>query len=186
MARHRLATQCLIPASIKEAYASAPPDVVIIHTIELRHPVFVDEVGTPAPIRVVLDNRNWTGRLENSAPLNGGEFVNFTAFNFNVTLPEVGVDAQPELVLKIDNVNHEIQQNVAAAVVSDELVQMTYRPYLSNDVDVNGYFNYPQMDPPLHLDVNYIKIDVFQVEAHCSFGDSVSPLKNTRLSVFLD
>lgn len=29
--------------AIREAYASAPSDVVILHTLELRHPDFVDE-----------------------------------------------------------------------------------------------------------------------------------------------
>ena len=32
--------------AIQEAYASAPSDVVILHTLELRHPEFIDENGT--------------------------------------------------------------------------------------------------------------------------------------------
>ena len=31
--------------ALKEAYASAPSDVVLLHTLELRHPSFVDEQG---------------------------------------------------------------------------------------------------------------------------------------------
>lgn len=31
--------------ALKEAYASAPSDVILLHTLELRHPSFVDEQG---------------------------------------------------------------------------------------------------------------------------------------------
>ena len=39
--------------AIKEAYAAAPSDVVILHTLELRHPDFEDDDGNPTAIRVV-------------------------------------------------------------------------------------------------------------------------------------
>ncbi len=41
--------------AIKEAYASAPSEQIILHTLELRHPAFVDEAGQPVAIRVVRD-----------------------------------------------------------------------------------------------------------------------------------
>ena len=41
--------------AIKEAYASAPSQQIILHTLELRHPAFVDEAGQPVAIRVVRD-----------------------------------------------------------------------------------------------------------------------------------
>ena len=88
--------------AIKEAYSSAPIDVVILHTIELRHDLFVDEEGSPTQIRVILDNRDWTARLESSAPVDGGNFVNFTGFAFNLSLPPIDDGAQPVLKLVID------------------------------------------------------------------------------------
>ena len=157
--------------AIKEAYASAPVDVVTLATIELRHSAFVDESGNPAPIRVIADHRDWTGRLEASAPLNGGEFVNFTAYAFEVTFPPVEDGAQPQLQLTIDNVAQDILKQVELAAVSDEKVELTARLFLSTDVDINGYFNGPQNDPPLHLIVNFIKADVFQITANATFGD---------------
>ena len=50
-----------LSAAIKEAYASAPTDTVILHTLELRHPDFV------APIRDVNDHANLTATLEATA-----------------------------------------------------------------------------------------------------------------------
>lgn len=157
--------------AIEEAYASAPVDSVILATIELRHSAFVDGNGDPAPIRVIADYRDWTGRLEATAPLNAGEFVNFTAYAFEVTFPSVEDGAQPELEIKIDNVSQEIIKQIDLAAVSSEKVELTARLFLTSDVDINGYFNGPQNDPPIHLSINYIKADIFQVLAKASFDD---------------
>ena len=69
--------------AIKEAYASAPANVIIYHTMELWHPAFTD------PIRVVRDYDDLTATLESTAPRNAGESVTFIAFNFDFTKPEV-------------------------------------------------------------------------------------------------
>ena len=58
--------------ALREAYASAPSDVVILHTLELRHPSFIDDDGDSIAIRVVRDNQDLKARLESSAPLDGG------------------------------------------------------------------------------------------------------------------
>ena len=44
--------------AIREAYAAAPSDVVILHTLELRHPAFVNDDESPTAIRVVRDHRD--------------------------------------------------------------------------------------------------------------------------------
>ena len=54
----------LLSEALREAYASAPSDVVILHTLELRHPSFLDDDGQPIAIRVVRDNQDLTARLE--------------------------------------------------------------------------------------------------------------------------
>ena len=69
--------------ALREAYASAPSDVVILHTLELRHPSFIDDNGLPMAIRVVRDNQNLTARMEGTAPLNAGEMVEFIAMGFD-------------------------------------------------------------------------------------------------------
>ena len=58
--------------AIKEAYAAAPSDVVILHTLELRHPAFDDDAGNPTAnftddqtLAAELDQlaRNLAGRI---------------------------------------------------------------------------------------------------------------------------
>ena len=62
-------TDASLSEALKEAYASADSEIIILHTLELRHPAFVDENGLPTAIRVVRDNVNHICRLEESAPL---------------------------------------------------------------------------------------------------------------------
>ena len=145
--------------AIKEAYASAPADVVILQTLELRHPNFTQ------PIRVVNDHRNLTATLESTAPVDAGQAVEFIRFAFRFTLPELMTTGTPEIEIEIDNVDASIVAYMDAAAQSDQLIEVTYRPYLSTDLSA------PQMDPPLTLVLHDVECDVFAVRGRASFGD---------------
>lgn len=131
--------------ALREAYASAPSDVVILHTLELRHPSFIDDDGQSIAIRVVRDNQELTARLESSAPLDGGAMVEFIAMGFDLELPPVDTAPVPEISITLDNVSREIVTHLDRAAESQDKIEITYRPYLSDD------FEGPQMDPPFTL-----------------------------------
>ena len=145
--------------AIREAYASAPSDTVILDTLELRHPAFA------SPIRVVRDHRDMTATLEADAPVNGGEAVLFQSYSFDFELPPVNDRSTPEATITIDNVGREIVANIEKAVVTQDVVRVTYRPFLSTDL--SG----PQYDPPLHLTLTDIVADVFRISGKARFGD---------------
>lgn len=145
--------------AIREAYASAPSDVVILHTLEFRHPSFT------TPIRVVNDHANLVATLEPDAPADAGMAVEFIRFAFRFTLPEVMTTGMPEIEIEIDNVDASIVGYMDAAAQSDQLIEVTYRPYLSTDTSA------PQMDPPLTLVLHDVTADVFAVRGRASFGD---------------
>ena len=88
--------------AIKEAYAAAPSDVVILHTLELRHPAFEDDAELPTAIRVVRDHADLTARLEASAPLDAGAMVTFVALAFDLSLPPVDTAPVPEIAVTLD------------------------------------------------------------------------------------
>lgn len=140
--------------AIKEAYAAAPTDEVIYDTLEFSHPDFV------APIYVVRGFQNITAGLEG-----GGGDVEFIAFAFDFTLPEVAQTGTPEFVITMDNVSAEIIANLDLAVASTDRLTVTYRPYLKSDLSA------PQMDPPMTLVVDHLEVDVFQVRARAGWGD---------------
>lgn len=154
--------------AIREAYASAPANVVIYHTLELRHPAF------STPIRVVRDHADLTARLEAGAPANPGEWVTFMAFAFDFTRPEVSPQGVPQCTIEIDNVSRLIVANIEAALTTTDLVQCTYREYISTDL--TG----PQNDPPIHMTIMSIRADVFRVRAVAGFPDLVNRRFPTR------
>ena len=92
--------------AIQEAYANAPSDAIILHTLELRHPDFRDDAGNATAIRVVRDQVDLTARLEADAPLNAGQMVTFIAMGFDLDLPPVDTAPVPEIVVTLDNVSH--------------------------------------------------------------------------------
>lgn len=148
--------------AIAEAYASAPSHVVLLHTLEIRHPAFIDEQGNAAPIRVVRDHADLFATLEATAPANAGQQVRFVSFAFDITLPPVNDKSIPEVAITIDNVSLDIVKNIERAVESQQVIMVTYRPFLSTDL--SG----PQFDPPMHLVLSDIVVDVFKVKARAS------------------
>ena len=151
--------------AIKEAYASAPSDQIILHTLELRHPAFLDDSGNSTAIRVVRDHLDLFARLEDGAPIQGGETVRFVAMGFELDLPPVDTMPVPEISVTLDNVSREIVRNLDAAAESQSVIEVTYRPYLSSDLEG------PQMDPPIHLVLTEVEADVFRVTGRARMLD---------------
>lgn len=145
--------------AIKEAYASAPTDVVILETLEFRHANF------SAPVRIVKDTQDWLLTLEPDAPANPGATVAFVSFAFSLEVPPVEDNAMPQAAITIDNVSGELLLEIEAAIASSAPVLMTYRPYLSDDT--SG----PQMDPPLHLEVMSISATPRALTVRAGYGD---------------
>ena len=158
-------TNATLTEAIKEAYASAPAVGVLLDTLEIRHSAFIDDDGNATAIRVVADHKNLEAFLEQDAPLNGGEEVTFIAYSFTIDLPHVDDKASPRAVITIDNVSREIIENIERAVESQEVIKVTYRPYLTNDLST------PQHNPPLHLVLSEIEANVHKITAKASFGD---------------
>lgn len=152
-------TDTTLSQAIKEAYASAPAGVVIYHTIELRHPAFT------SPIRVVRDYVDLVATLEATAPANPSTAVTFVAFNFDFTKPEVSPNNVPQITITIDNVDRSIVANIEAAMTTTDLVQVTYREYISTDLSA------PQNNPPLNMTIMTVSATVFQVTATAGFPD---------------
>ena len=117
-------------AALAEAYASAPADVIILDTLELRHPALVDADENPSPIRIVRDHRNWDLQLEAGAPLNGGQLVTFVKLGFDVDLPD-STEAAPAARLSLNAVNREVIEAAEQIVTIRAPVDVTYRAYIA-------------------------------------------------------
>ncbi|CAA7618346.1 DUF1833 family protein [Magnetospirillum sp. SS-4] len=178
--------------AIREAYASCPSNAIPLHTMELRHPAFMDDHGNPTAVRVVRnyeDEVTWrerggaevaavldsmteearsrvglVARLESDAPVNAGQMVAFIALAFDFQLPEVSSAPVPELTVTMDNVGRELMEPLEAAATSLVRIEVTYRPYL--DIDLDG----PQMDPPLTMTLVHVNCTATQITARAQMS----------------
>lgn len=148
--------------AIKEAYAAAPADVVIYHTLEIRHSSFA------SPIRVVRDLVDLDATLETTAPEDASTEVTFTAYQFDLVPPEVGAGGTPQLLIEIDNVSREILANIELAMASTSLLSVIYRAYTSDDLSA------PANDPPLTLTIFQINANPMRIRAVAGFSDIVN------------
>lgn len=148
--------------AIQEAYASAPADVIIYHTLEIRHSAFV------TPIRVVRDLVSLDATLEATAPLDASTEVTFIGYAFDFVPPDVSAGGTPQLVIEIDNVSREILANIELAMATADLLEVTYRAFLSSDL--SG----PQNDPPMSLSIFQISATPLRIRAIAGFQDIVN------------
>jgi len=155
-------TDTTLAAAIREAYACAPVDSVIYHTLEIRHSSFA------TPIRVVRDFASLDATLEADAPQDGGTEVTFLGYAFDIVPPEVSTGGTPQLVIEIDNVSREILANIELAMAGTSLIEVTYRAYLSSDL--SG----PQNDPPLTLTIFSISASPMRIRAVAGYADVVN------------
>jgi hypothetical protein len=155
----------LLSQAIREAYASAPADVVILHTLEIWHPTFRDDSGNLAPIRVVRDHADLVARLEAAAPRHAGQRVTFIAMAFDLDPPPVDTGPVPEITVTMDNVGREITDALDGAATSQDRIEVTYRPYLSTDLEG------PHMDPPITLVMTEIEANTLHVTGRARMLD---------------
>lgn len=158
-------TDNTLSQALEEAYASNPSDVIVLNTLELIHPSFIDDVGNQTAIRVVRDNVNLKAFLEQDASLEGGKEVEFMALAFDLEFPPVNTTPVPEITLTLDNVGKEIIKYLDLASTSSEMIKMIYRPYLSCDLST------PQMNPPLMLVLSDINANVLRITAKARMMD---------------
>jgi hypothetical protein len=151
--------------ALKEAWASNPTGQVILDTLEIYHPAFVDDDGNPAPARLVRAYEDLFAVLEIDAPMNPGQQVRFIGMAFDVKQPGFEVGRTPELTISLDNVGRELVGYLEAAASDPTQVTVIYRPYLISDL--SG----PQMDPPITMLVTGVSVSPLQVDITASLDD---------------
>lgn len=164
-----------LSAAIQEAYASAPPAVAELSTVELYHPTW------GSPVRLVRDRMALTATLELTAPNNPGATVAFQPFPFDFTLPKKG-EGRQELTLKIDNASRLLMDLLEQMDITTQVpIRVIYRPYASTDLTA------PAMNPPLKLTLRNITVDPQTFTASCGYADFANrrfPRKLYRVSDF--
>lgn len=152
-----------LSAAIQEAYASAPVNQVIYHTLELWHPAFSQ------PIRVVRDFNALDARIEATAARDPGAIVTFVGFAFDIVPPDQTSTGLPQCTIEIDNVSSEILAQIDLAVVTAQPITAIYRAYLSDTLTVG-----PDNNPPMELTLITVNANPFRLKATAGFPDLVN------------
>lgn len=139
--------------ALAEAYAVAPADEVIIHTLELRHPAFVNDAGQPDSAWLTTNETDIACTLEVGAPVRSGQSVLFRALAFRFRLAPIELVTRPELQVEIDNVSRLIIQQLDRAKGDPRKILMCYRPFLASDRSA------PEMVPPPTYTLSNVKVD---------------------------
>ncbi len=115
-----------LSAAMEEAYASAPANVVILHTLELYHPSW----GTP--VRLVTGDDGLDAAEVVALTLENGTVANFTAMAFDVTPPGFDEDGPTPGKIRVDGVSAMLVPYLEAVAVSAGTISVTYRAYRSD------------------------------------------------------
>ncbi len=145
--------------ALREAYAVAPADELIIATLEIRHPTFLGEDGLPDSAWVTTNEVDIQAGIEADAPVRGGETVTFRAMAFRFKLAPIEPTAKTELQLQIDNVSGYLIPQLDRAKTDWRPVLMCFRPYLENDLAE------PQMIPPPTYTLSKVKVNHLTAQA---------------------
>jgi len=119
----------------QEAVSHCKADEIILHTIELRHPSFMNEKDEHISIFLVQDYTDLLARLESTHPTHGGQKVLFNPVAFELTPPSKESAVVPELQLNIDNVSAELMPYLDLAISEEIPIKVIYREYLLSDLE---------------------------------------------------
>lgn len=145
--------------ALREAYAMAPVDRVIVDTLELRHPAFRDAQGLPDSAWLTTNRKAISATIEADAPVRGGETIDFISLAFRFRLAPIELSPTPVLQLQIDNVNRLIVQQLDLAAADPNKILMVYRPFLAGD------FSTPQILPAPSFTLSDAKVDPLSLRA---------------------
>ena len=145
--------------ALKEAYAIAPADSLIIHTLEFRHPAFVNDNGQPDSAFVTTNQEDVLARLEADAPVRALQIVRFRHIRFRVTLAPIEVSPRPKLSIEIDNITRLVARQLQRAKGDPRPVELCYREYLASDLSA------PQRDELPTFVLSEVEADLLTVRA---------------------
>ena len=120
----------ILEQAIAEAYASAPKDVIVLHTLEINHKSF------PEPVRAVrwpvTDNEPevFRCRLEDTAPYHPRQLVDFVGVPFEIVTPAKSTEEPGQFQIRIDNIGDTLDEDLEAAALSGGMITAIYREYI--------------------------------------------------------
>lgn len=145
-----------ISEALAEAYAIAPAEEIIVDTLEVRHPSFIDAAGNPDSMWITTNEVELSAEIEGGAPIKAGQTVVFRAIPFSFSRPRIEAGSTASIDIRIDNINRDWIKALDRAVVEPSKILVCYRCYLASSL-LDG----PQIIPPPTFVLSQCDVDMF-------------------------
>ena len=160
--------------ALEQAYASADINKLPLQTIELLHPTFVDHAGDKDAIRYVSSQnitRSVLCLLEASAPVDGGQMVQFDPAPIAIKRPEKSNKGYADLSITVGVTSLEIEQALDAVSEHSDPLRCYWRVYVLNPE--TGQIDGPQ-NPPFEWTLYSSTTKRGELSATASLADIVN------------
>lgn len=144
----------------QEAAASNRRNPGRLVTLEFLHPG-IEAEGAPVPIRAVAARRARLLRLEDDAPVDGGELVEFKPLTFSSAMPVRAANGSTTCRITIANIGGSIWPYIEKAVEVQADAILILRQYFKNNPDVVSF-------GPVRFTVTGVTLANGAVEGECS------------------
>lgn len=126
---HGMSTQELLYRAIQESYASATQDIILLYTVEFNHKAFSEPARVCRWSAASPEPEKFYCKLEDDAPYNAGEIVEFIGLPFEVQFPDKTQNNAGEFTFKINGVGFELDADLEAAAMSGGKITAILRIY---------------------------------------------------------
>lgn len=148
----------LSPAQ-KEAYARAKSTVVDLFSFELRHSAF------PQPLRMISYDRDIKVQLEDYAPANPGELVDFIGVAFKAPQESINTEPGNNFSVSVGGISSQALPYLAVASDSLEPIAATVR-YVAFDTRLNSVIG---VSRPSEMQVKNVSVSMLVVQMTLGF-----------------
>lgn len=165
-----------ISDAMLEAYASAPTDSYILHTIEIIHPAFVDELSNPDSIRIVIDTPDIDLQLEDDHPLWPAGTKTFKYLAMTVSEPSQEDGRFGEMPFALDNVPQLYRKWIDGMTSFRAKAELIYREWLCTRNETTGVIT-PLGQPDRvqsGLSAWSLKVTLGRIEGTASYRDPLN------------
>lgn len=130
---HGKSKQELLAMALAESFASATQETIILYTLEFSHPAFSQPARVARWSAAQPEPEVFCCKLEDDAPYNPGEVVEFIGLPFEVTMPDKTADNVGEFQFKIQGVGHELDADLEAAALSGGKITAIFRLFIKGE-----------------------------------------------------
>lgn len=163
-------------AALAEARASASIDQFELEGIEITHPAWVGDDELPGALRMVLDERDWSLKLENDAPLHAGQTVPFIATAMRLVRPQQAEGQIGEVTLAFDFVGRTVLPWIDQALSIRADGRLILRTWLASRNNLTGEWSVTgaPLEKLAGLTVREIHATATAIELTAAFKDLIN------------